>query len=306
MQGSQKQGQKQKIYDIAGVKIGGERGETPTVLVGTIFYSGHKIVEDPKKGVFDKAKAEEIVNAQDEMADVTGNPCMVDVVGDFPEGMVKYLEFIADTTDSPFLLDGVNAETRIHAVDYVKEVGLTSRAIYSTISHTTKEDELQVIRDAGIECAIVFAFSTYDPTPEGKMGLLKSVDGGPGLLEMAEKAGVTKPIIDTAVLDISSLALSCKAIRMVKYEYGYPAGCAPANGMSLWKKARREKMYYKACEASASVYTVSMGADFILYGPITSASTVFPAVATYEALLGYGEKWSGVEQVEGHPVYKMF
>lgn len=297
---------KQKIYDIGGVKIGGERTETPTVLIGTIFYSGHKIVEDPKKGVFDKAKAEEIINAQDELSDKTGNPCMVDVVGDSPEAMVRYLEFVSDTTDSPFLLDGVNAETRIHAATYVEEAGLTSRAVYSTISHTTKEDELQAIKEAGIEGAIVFAFSTYDPTPEGKLELLKRVNGGPGLLEMAEKAGITKPIIDTAVLDISSLALSCKAIRMVKDEYGYPAGCAPANGMSLWKKVQGDKLYYKACEASASVYTVAMGADFILYGPITSAKTVFPAVATYEALTGYGSKWEGAEPVEGHPLYKMF
>jgi tetrahydromethanopterin S-methyltransferase subunit H len=303
MQASQK---KQRVYDIGGVKIGGERVETPTVLIGTIFYSGHKIVENPAKGLFNKAKAEEILNAQDELAEITGNPCMVDVVGDTPEGMVRYVEFVSDATDSPFLLDGVNAETRIHAVRYVEEVGLTSRAVYSTISHTTKEAELRTIKDAGIESAIVFAFSTYDPTPEGKLSLLKKMDGGPGLLEMAEKAGVAKPIIDTAVLDISSLALACKAIRMVKDEYGYPAGCAPANGMSLWKKARRDKSYYKASEVSASVYTVSMGADFILYGPITSAKTVFPAVATYEALMGYRSKWEGVKPAEGHPVYKMF
>ena len=35
----------QYIYDVAGTKIGGNLGENPTVLMGTIFYSGHKIVE---------------------------------------------------------------------------------------------------------------------------------------------------------------------------------------------------------------------------------------------------------------------
>ncbi|MBE0525741.1 MAG: tetrahydromethanopterin S-methyltransferase subunit H, partial [Candidatus Thorarchaeota archaeon] len=52
----------QIIYNIGGVKIGGSLGETPTVLAGTIFYGGHKIVEDVKKGLFDKTKAAELVN----------------------------------------------------------------------------------------------------------------------------------------------------------------------------------------------------------------------------------------------------
>lgn len=39
----------QIVLDIAGVKIGGQPGEYPTVLAGTIFYGGHSIIEDEKK-----------------------------------------------------------------------------------------------------------------------------------------------------------------------------------------------------------------------------------------------------------------
>lgn len=295
------------IYDVGGVAVGGERGSNPTVLIGTIFYAGHKIVEDSKKGIFDKNKAESLINRQSEMSDRTGNPCMVDLVGDTPEAMVKYLEFVSDVSDSPILLDGVDTTTRIQALKHINEVGLQDKIVYSTISTTTKDDEIEAVKKAGLESAILFAFSTYDPTPEGKLNLLEKGDGNKGLLELAEEAGIVKPIIDTAVLDISSLSLSCKAIQMVKDKYGYPAGCAPANGMSLWKKARGDKEYYKSCEAAAAVFTTSFGADFILYGPISSCTTVFPSVATYEALLAYANKWdSGTEPVKGHPLFKMF
>lgn len=296
-----------KIYKVGGVSIGGKRGVNPTVLIGTIFYSGHKIVEDGKKGIFDRDKAEALINRQSEMADRTGNPCMIDLVGDTPEAMVRYLEFASGVSDSPILLDGVDAVTRIGALEHIKEVGMQDRVVYSTISTTTKEDEIKAIKNAKIESAVVFAFSTYDPTPEGKLNLLEKGEGKKGLLELAREAGVKKPIIDTAVLDISSLSLSCKAIQMVKSKYGYPAGCAPANGMSLWKKARVDRDYYKSCEAAAAVFTVSYGADFILYGPISSCTTVFPSVATYESLLAYANKWdSGEQPIGGHPLYKMF
>jgi tetrahydromethanopterin S-methyltransferase subunit H len=47
----------QKAFDIAGTKIGGQPGEYPIVLVGSIFYDRHKIVTDANKGEFDKKQA---------------------------------------------------------------------------------------------------------------------------------------------------------------------------------------------------------------------------------------------------------
>ena len=45
---------KQEVFDIYGVKVGGQPGEYPTVLAGTIFYAGHNIISDENKGIFDK------------------------------------------------------------------------------------------------------------------------------------------------------------------------------------------------------------------------------------------------------------
>ena len=45
---------KQEVFDIYGVKIGGQPGEYPTVLADTIFYYWHNILSDEIKGIFDK------------------------------------------------------------------------------------------------------------------------------------------------------------------------------------------------------------------------------------------------------------
>ncbi len=39
----------QIVYNIGGVKVGGQLGENPTVLSGTMFYNGHKIIEKRKR-----------------------------------------------------------------------------------------------------------------------------------------------------------------------------------------------------------------------------------------------------------------
>ena len=64
----------QEVFDIAGVKVGGQPGEYPTVLAGTIFYPGQDIYEDEKKDIFNKEKAEALIKLQEEMSDITGNP----------------------------------------------------------------------------------------------------------------------------------------------------------------------------------------------------------------------------------------
>ena len=61
---------KQEVFDLGGVKFGGQPGEYPTVLAGTIFYGGHKIISDEKAGVFDKDAAEERIKTMEEMSDI--------------------------------------------------------------------------------------------------------------------------------------------------------------------------------------------------------------------------------------------
>ncbi|MEM2875515.1 MAG: tetrahydromethanopterin S-methyltransferase subunit H, partial [Candidatus Bathyarchaeia archaeon] len=95
----------QIVYDVAGVKCGGQPGEYPTVLIGSIFYDKHKIVSNPLKGEFDRKSAESLIKMQEELYDKTGNPFIVDVVGLTPEAHKKYVDFVAEMTEAPFLVD---------------------------------------------------------------------------------------------------------------------------------------------------------------------------------------------------------
>ena len=118
---------KQEVFDIYGVKIGGQPGEYPTALAGTIFYAGHNILSDENKGIFDKEKAETLLNEMDEMADLTGNPAIVQIFGSTPEALLKYVDFVSEISDSPFLIDSTAAEARIAGSAYVTEIGLSER-----------------------------------------------------------------------------------------------------------------------------------------------------------------------------------
>ncbi|HJX69624.1 MAG TPA: tetrahydromethanopterin S-methyltransferase subunit H, partial [Dehalococcoidia bacterium] len=49
--------QQQKICEIGDIYLGGQPGENTTVLIGSIFYRGHRIVSNSEEGIFDRQKA---------------------------------------------------------------------------------------------------------------------------------------------------------------------------------------------------------------------------------------------------------
>jgi len=103
----------QKIINAGGIKVGGQPGELPTALTATIFYIGHKIVTDKKQGIFDKAKAEALINRMDELSDMTTNPFILDVVGTSVEAFQKYIDFIAKVTEAPIQIDAISPRLRM-------------------------------------------------------------------------------------------------------------------------------------------------------------------------------------------------
>ena len=124
----------QIVIEIAGVKMGGQPGEYPTVLCGTIFYADHNIINDELKGDFDKNAAEVLINQMETMSDTTGNPCIIQTFGATPEAIVKYLEFVGEVSEKPFLIDSTSAEAKMEGAKYVDEIGLTDRAIYNSVN----------------------------------------------------------------------------------------------------------------------------------------------------------------------------
>jgi tetrahydromethanopterin S-methyltransferase subunit H len=273
----------QKTVEIGGVKIGGQPGENPTVLLGTMFYNGHKIIEKRKGGKFDRKRAEELINRQETLSDQTGIPGMLDLVANFPEEIEAYIDFVTSVTEMPFSTDIWTVEPKLAAARHVKEVGLIDRYLYNSIAPWSKdiERETRELSDIGVKNALLVAFNTEDRTPIGRVKILQNL-----LIPNAEKAGVENILVDTSVLNIPSTAFSIQGGLKVKERLGHPVGCAPSNGTDMWKASREMwgKIGFSGVDSAAHAVACLYN-DFLLYGPIESAPWIFPAIATVNSIL---------------------
>lgn len=292
----------QKTFNIAGVKVGGQPGQVPTVMIGTIFYHGDKLVVDEREGVFNRSAAEEVLRKEEEISLRTGNPRIVDVCASHPQAFEKFIDFVADVVEGPFCIDGTTADVRIAGARYVMEVGLSNRVIYNSISPDVKDAELQAIKDAGIKSAVLLLLNVRNPLISGKFEVIDE------LLRKASTAGVENVLIDTATIDILDPGPVSKAIYLVKERYGYPAGCGAHNAIDIWRKRTKLSPGVKfSGTILANVLPVVMGADFLLYGPIENAAKIYPTVALANAYAAY-TLWQeyGVKPPAGnHPFYNL-
>jgi len=291
----------QKTFEIGGVNIGGVPGQRPVVLVGTLFYHRHKVVKDENAGTFDEDAAEELVKTQDEMSEKTGNPAMIDVVGASVPAMKRHLEFVADHTKAPIMVDSPSAEIRGVGLSYAKELGILDRVVYNSINPTSKPNELSALQSSGVDSAVILAYNMKDFSTAGRTSAVKE------LLNKRKEIGIEKPLIDTCVLDLPTLGQALRAMYELKDELGFPVGCGAHNAVALWKglKTKMGEQAIKPALASVSAVSAAVGADFILYGPIDDAKVVFPAVAMVDAAYSQLPLEKKIQIPRTHPRYRI-
>ena len=301
-------GKEQKIFEIGNVKIGGQPGELPTVLIGSLFHEGHRIVKDRKLGIFDRRKAERLIKVQEEMSEKTGIPCMLDVVAENSQVLVKYIDFVSEVTDVPFLINGQAMSVRIAAANHAVEIGLKERAVYNSINYTLKDEEIKAIRETGLRAAIIQAFNPRNLHPQGMISLLEGDPKQMGLLQNAYRAGIDKPLVLMPVLDVPSVGPATQGVYLAKEEFGIPTGTAPIGVVGRWKKVGEfGKHAKKACRAGAAALAQCMGADFIIYGSAAKARDIFPVCAMIDAIVAYNARDYGVRPLsEIHPLSRIF
>ncbi len=291
----------QQQHEIGGIRVGGKPGVDPTVLIGSIFYHGHKIIIDEDQGEFDPIAAEQLIRTQEDYSERTGNPCMLDVVGATPQAIQRHLEFAGNVTAMPLLIDGTTEEVRYAGLEYIASAGWADRAVYNTIQPETSDEELTAIRKAGVEAAIFLTYDMRDFTAKGRLHAVKE------LVPRIQEAGIRKLMIDTCVLDLATLGQACSAIFDVKQQLGLPAGAGVHNAVAMWRNlaAKMGDHAEKPCIAAAAASAVAVGADFILYGPIEDAKYVFPAVAMVDTALSQLAMEKGTRPEKSHPRYRI-
>ena len=276
----------QKIIKIGGTSIGGQPGENPIVMIGTVFYAKHNALLDEKKGDFDKNIIETEVNEFISIIDETGMQGIIDVVGASPEALIKECEYIADLVEIPFLVDGLNDSVRIPAMKGLKEKGLSERAILNSIDDHISEESIEKFREIGVKNAVLLTFSNRAIYPKQKLKLLNEK-----LIPISQKIGIENIIVDTAVLDLPSISINAETTRLIKNELGLPTGFAPANAIYVWDFIKKYGDVSR-CGAIASLMTLcaNAGSDFILFGPVKYSKCVIPSIALISGINSYYRK----------------
>jgi tetrahydromethanopterin S-methyltransferase subunit H len=293
----------QQVFDIGGVNVGGQPGQLPTVMVGSIFYSGHKILKDEKRGEFDGIKAQKLLKIEEELRDKTGNPRIIDVCCSWPEAFEHLIDFVADNTDSPFAIDGTTPQVKMAGLHHVAEVGLSSRVVYNSILPSAKEDEISAIKATGVKSAILLTLNTKNPTIAGR---LEVVDG---LLALAQKAGIEKPLIDATILDRPDPGPVSKTIYVMKERYGLPVGAGAHNAVARWvEKAKLGGTPRLLASSVANALPIALGANFMLYGPIETAPTAYFYCSLTDAYVAYSvrQEFRTRPSTSAHPLQRIF
>ena len=277
----------QEVIKIENVRIGGQPGENPIVLIGSMFYKNHKALLDEKTGKIDKNIVEQEVNEFLTIIEETGMQAIIDIVGAYPEALLKQCEYVADVADCPFLVDGLNDTIRIPAMEGLKEIGLLERAILNSIDDNTSNENLDKLKDIGVKNAVLLAFGNRYLFPKQKLNLLREK-----LIPNAqEKANIKNLLIDTAVLDLPSICINVETTRLVKSELGLPTGFAPSNAVYGWDFVKKFGESSR-CGAIASLmtYCADAGSDFILFGGLKHAKCVVPSIALISGINSYYRK----------------
>ena len=276
----------QKVIQIGNVRLGGQPGINPIVMIGTVFYAKHAALLDEKTGNIDKNLIEQELNEFTEIVEDTQLQGIIDVVGAYPEALIKECEFIADNVEYPFLVDGLNDSSRIPAMEGLKEIGLLDRAILNSIDENTNDENLEKLKEIGVKNAVLLTFGNRYIFPPQKLKFLKEI-----LIPKAQKANIENILVDTAVLDLPSISINFETTGLVKKELGLPTGFAPANAIYGWTFVKKYGESAR-CGAIASImtYCATAPSDFILFGPIKFAKCIVPAIALISGVNSYYQK----------------
>jgi tetrahydromethanopterin S-methyltransferase subunit H len=294
----------QKVYEVGRVKIGGQPGELPTVLIGSIFWLGQEMVQDSNKGIFDAKQAENLINKMETLSDLTGVPFAFDIVGTTEEAFGKYIDFVAKHSEAPLMLDAMSPRTRMVAADMAKKMGLQDRCIYNSVYKGVKDAELEKLKESGIKMSIVLADNPRDNSLEGKMQVLEEA------LALAEKGGITKPLIDTAIPAFEpDMGTAVIAIPRIKEKFGHPTGLGTGNVVTTmgWVKAHFAKEFRLGTRTATNAIMQTIGANWLMFGPAEQSDYVFPAAAIVDAYIAAAMGDLGIRPLhEQHPIYKIF
>jgi tetrahydromethanopterin S-methyltransferase subunit H len=202
------------------------------------------------------------------------------------------------------MLDAMSPKTRMAAAVMAKKMGLSDRCIYNSVYKGVTDAELANLKESGVKMSIVLADNPKDNSLEGKMSVIEEA------LALADKGGITKPLIDTAIPAFApDMGTAVRTIPIMKEKYGHPVGLGSGNVVTTmgWIKANIAKEFRKGCVTATNAIIQTAGANWLMIGPAEQAEWVFPAVAVTDIYIASAAADLGTRPLEEtHPIYKAF
>lgn len=302
-----------KVCRMAGIEVGGQPGDRPPLLIANMFQTGDKLFTSRKDFQFDRERARERLRELEAISEQTGIPAMVGMVA--PKGydeMRVYTEFFLENSHLPFGVDTWTEKARLETARFIADHNLQDRFLYNSITAWDKDIPGQVARlkEYGIKHVVVQAFDVGgDKRPSGRVTSLTS------LLPMVEAGEFESILIDTSVMNLPTIGFSLIANRLVKEKFGWPSGCAPANGSYMWLKGCAEtwgadagRDVFRGADAGLHALSTILWTDWMVYGPMTGTRRIFGAVASAMAVLAMlvNEEGAPLPESPNHPLHRLW
>lgn len=294
----------QKVCHVGNIRVGGQPGQNPPLLIGNMFQKGDTLIENRQERRFNRNAATERIREMERLSEEMGIPSMVAMVANSLDEIKDYIDFFTNITDLPFAIDIWALKTRLAAARYAADQKLQDRLLYNSITPWDEDIEGQIVelKQLGIKHVVVQVFDMEDKGPNGRVKVLRK------MLPLLSKGNFESILVDTAVMNLPFTAFSLAANRLIKQEFGLPVGCAPANGTYMWRKSvgAEHRSQFPPVDAAVQAIT-SLGSDFIFYGPMTGTSRVFNAVASAASLLACLAYAEGMPlPSDSHPLNRLF
>jgi len=279
-------------FRIGNVAFGGQPGRRRAVMIGSLFYPGHSIVEDRATGRCATGKTEDLLNRMQKASEETRTPAAVMVYAETERAMHSHVANVADLTSLPIFIDSPSAKVRVSGCMEARRLGLLDRIVYNSLNAGVTQEELEGISASGVSAAVLLAFNPQGIDVKGKIYLLENGGGilPEGLIDMARGAGITKPLLDVAVMAAEQNAgAALRALTLSKAKWGFPCGCALHNAVEsfgpLAELKGDDRKIYRYVDVASAVMPMMAGADFVMFGPIEYARRVMHAAAFADELL---------------------
>ena len=297
----------QKVMKLGDIEVGGQPGERPPALCANMFQTGHKIVEKRKPPRWDKKRALDEIKLVEEMSQQTGIPAVIGIVAPSEDEIKAYCEWFLSVNDTlVYQIDTWTEDARRAGARFVKETGTQDRFNYNSISawDTDIPDQVAELKECGIKSVILQPFDNDDKRATGRMKSLRK------MLKEIQGGKFESIMVDTTTMNLPTQGFCYLANRMVKEEFGLPAGNAPANGSYMWRAALEQwgRPAFQGMDAAMHGIGAVMWRDWMAYGPVTGTRRLFAAVAAAVAMVTVMAWDEGLELPEdpNHPLNKHF